>query len=137
MTHMAKCCQPIPGDEIIGFVTQGRGISVHRKDCLKFKRMIELFPERVVDAAWGENVENKGYTVTVKVTGDDYPGFLRDVTTVVSNEKMNALAVRSTVDSRKDLCIVELDLLVISIPVLKRTIAKLKELPKVHSAKRL
>lgn len=137
MTHMAKCCQPIPGDEIIGFVTQGRGISVHRKDCLKFKRMIELFPERVVDADWGENVENKGYTVTVKVTGDDYPGFLRDVTTVVSNEKMNALAVRSTVDSRKDLCIVELDLLVISIPVLKRTIAKLKELPKVHSAKRL
>ena len=82
-------------------------------------------------------MENKGYTVTVKVTGDDYPGFLRDVTTVVSNEKMNALAVRSTVDSRKDLCIVELDLLVISIPVLKRTIAKLKELPKVHSAKRL
>lgn len=137
MTHMAKCCKPIPGDEIVGFVTQGRGISVHRRDCVKFKRMTELFPERVVDASWGEHVQSNGYTVTVRVTGEEYPGFLRDVTTVVANEKMNVLALRQSRDSRKDLSIVEMDLLVVSIPVMQRTIVKLNELPRITSAKRL
>ena len=139
MTHMAKCCQPIPGDEIIGFVTQGRGISVHRKDCEKLKRMMSLFPERVVDATWGDNVLNseRGYTVTVRVVGPDYPGFLRDVTTVIANEKMNVLGVRSHVDRTKDLSIIDIDLLVVSIPVLNRTLAKLNDMPKVSEVKRM
>lgn len=139
MTHMAKCCQPIPGDEIIGFVTQGRGISVHRKDCEKFKRMTMLFPERVVDATWGDNVvdSGRGYTVTIRVVGSDYSGFLRDVTTVIANEKMNVIGVRSHVDKTKDLSLIDIDLLVVSIPVLTRTLAKLNDLPTVTEAKRL
>ncbi|MGN0915817.1 MAG: GTP diphosphokinase [Succinivibrio sp.] len=139
LTHMAKCCQPLPGDEIIGFVTQGRGISVHRKDCEKLKHMMELFPERVVDATWGNNIAStgSGYTVTLRVVGSDYSGFLRDVTTVIANEKMNVMGVRSHVDSSKDLSIIDIDLLVVSIPVFNRVIAKLNELPHVSSAKRL
>lgn len=138
MTHMAKCCQPIPGDEIVGFVTQGRGISVHRSDCIKLKKMQELFPERVVDADWGENViSGNGYTVTIRVVGSDYAGFLRDVTTVIANEKMNVLGVRSHVDSAKDLSLIDIDLLVVNIPVLQRTLAKLNDLPRVSSASRV
>ncbi|MGN0893598.1 MAG: RelA/SpoT family protein, partial [Succinivibrio sp.] len=139
MTHMAKCCQPIPGDEIIGFVTQGRGISIHRADCEKLKRMISLFPERAVDATWGDNVvtDGHGYTVAVRVVGSDYSGFLRDVTTVIANEKMNVLGVRSHVDSSKDLSIIDIDLLVLSIPVFNRVLSKLNDLPHVTSAKRL
>ncbi len=138
MTHMAKCCQPIPGDEIVGFVTQGRGISVHRCDCIKLKKMQELFPERVVDADWGENViSGNGYTVTIRVVGSDYAGFLRDVTTVIANEKMNVLGVRSHVDSAKDLSLIDIDLLVVNIPVLQRTLAKLNDLPRVSSATRV
>lgn len=139
MTHMAKCCQPIPGDEIIGFVTQGRGISIHRADCEKLKRMISLFPERAVDATWGDTVvtDSHGYTVAVRVVGSDYSGFLRDVTTVIANEKMNVLGVRSHVDSSKDLSIIDIDLLVLSIPVFNRVLSKLNDLPHVTSAKRL
>lgn len=138
MTHMAKCCQPIPGDEIVGFVTQGRGISIHRCDCEKFRRMQELFPERVVDATWGSNVQiGSGYTVTVRIVSEDYSGFLRDITTVIANEKMNVLGIKSHVDSAKNVCLVDVDLLVVSIPVLNRTLAKLNDLSRVISAQRL
>ncbi len=138
MTHMAKCCQPIPGDEIVGFVTQGRGISIHRCDCEKFRRMQELFPERVVDATWGNNVLlGNGYTVTVRIVSEDYSGFLRDITTVIANEKMNVLGIKSHVDSSKNVCLVDVDLLVVSIPVLNRTLAKLNDLSKVISAQRI
>lgn len=138
MTHMAKCCQPIPGDEIVGFVTQGRGISIHRCDCEKFRRMQELFPERVVDATWGNNVQlGNGYTVTVRIVSEDYSGFLRDITTVIANEKMNVLGIKSHVDSSKNVCLVDVDLLVVSIPVLNRTLAKLNDLSKVISAQRI
>lgn len=138
MTHMAKCCQPIPGDEIVGFVTQGRGISIHRCDCEKFRRMQELFPERVVDATWGSNVNiDSGYTVTVRIVSEDYSGFLRDITTVIANEKMNVLGIKSHVDSAKNVCLVDVDLLVVSIPVLNRTLAKLNDLTRVISAQRV
>lgn len=138
MTHMAKCCQPIPGDEIVGFVTQGRGISIHRCDCEKFRRMQELFPERVVDATWGSNVNiDSGYTVTVRIVSEDYSGFLRDITTVIANEKMNVLGIKSHVDSAKNVCLVDVDLLVVSIPVLNRTLAKLNDLSRVISAQRV
>ena len=138
MTHMAKCCQPIPGDEIVGFVTQGRGISIHRCDCEKFRRMQDLFPERVVDATWGNNVQlGNGYTVTVRIVSEDYSGFLRDITTVIANEKMNVLGIKSHVDSSKNVCLVDVDLLVVSIPVLNRTLAKLNDLSKVISAQRI
>ena len=139
MTHIAKCCHPIPGDEIIGFVTQGRGISVHKKDCEKLKKMMALFSERVVEATWGENIlsSGTGYTVTIRVVGADYSSFLKDVTTVIANEKMNVLGVRSHTDPSKDLSLVDIDLLVVNITILNRVIAKLNDLPKVSSVTRL
>lgn len=135
MTHMAKCCQPIPGDDILGFITQGRGISIHKSDCEQLNKLRLQNPERLVTASWGENAEG-GYTVTIRVIGQDYPGLLRDVTTVIANEKMNVLGVRSHVDRSQDISIIDIDLLVLSIPVLTRTLNKLNELGQVISAKR-
>ena len=139
MTHLARCCQPIPGDEIVGFVTQGRGISVHRCDCEKMLRMAELFPERVVNATWGSNLTSSGagYNVTIRVIGEDYAGFLRDVTTVIANEKLNVVGIKSRVDNSKNTCLVDIDLVVTVIPVLNRTIAKLNDLPRISKALRL
>lgn len=101
--------------------------------------MTMLFPERIVDATWGDNVvdSGRGYTVTIRVVGSDYSGFLRDVTTVIANEKMNVIGVRSHVDKTKDLSLIDIDLLVVSIPVLTRTLSKLNDLPTVTEAKRL
>ncbi len=135
MTHIAKCCQPIPGDDIVGFITQGRGISIHKSDCEQLNKLKLQNPERLVTASWGENAEG-GYTVTIRVIGQDYPGLLRDVTTVIANEKMNVLGVRSHVDRNQDISIIDIDLLVLSISVLTRTLNKLNELGQVISAKR-
>ena len=136
MTHIAKCCQPIPGDAIAGFVTQGRGISIHRCDCQTFKELQKRNPERMVSAQWGNTAEG-GYTVTVRVVAQDYSGLLRDVTTIIANEKINVLGVRSHVDQSKDLSIIDIDMMIVNIASMNRTITKLSEIPRVQSAKRI
>lgn len=66
MHHIARCCQPIPGDEIVGFITRGRGISVHRADCEQLTELRSHAPERIVDAVWGESY-SAGYSLVVRV----------------------------------------------------------------------
>lgn len=66
MHHIARCCQPIPGDEIVGFITQGRGISVHRADCEQLAELRSHAPERIVEAVWGESY-SAGYSLVVRV----------------------------------------------------------------------
>ena len=137
MTHIAKCCQPIPGDEIAGFVTQGRGISIHRADCSTFAELKKKNLERVVTAEWGSNTSAGGYTITVRVVAQDYSGLLRDVTTIIANEKINVLGVRSHIDRSKDLSIIDIDMMIVNVDSMNRMIAKLNDLDRVQSAKRM
>lgn len=136
LTHIAKCCQPIPGDDIAGFITQGRGISIHRVDCEQLKELTSKNPERLVKAEWGTKTDG-GYTITIRVIAQDYSGLLRDVTTVIANEKINVLGVRSHVDRAQDLSIIDIDLMIVSIAAMNRMLFKLNELDRVKSAKRI
>ena len=89
MHHIARCCQPIPGDEIVGFITQGRGISVHRADCDQLAELQSHAPERIVDAVWGELF---GGIFAGGARGRQRPQrLLRDITTILANEKVNVL----------------------------------------------
>lgn len=137
MTHIAKCCQPIPGDEIIGFITQGRGISIHKANCAQLRGLMKKNPERVVSSQWGEEASANGFTVTIKVVASDYSGLLRDVTTVIANEKINVTGVRSHTDRTKDLSIIDIDLMLVNLPALTRVLAKLNEIKQVRSASRV
>ena len=136
MTHIAKCCQPIPGDDIAGFITQGRGISIHKADCEQLKDLSLKYPERLVSAEWGAKTDG-GYTSTIRVIAQDYSGLLRDVTTVIANEKINVLGVRSHVDRSQDLSIIDIDLMIVNIAAMNRMLFKLSELDRVKSAKRI
>ena len=136
MTHIAKCCQPIPGDDIAGFITQGRGISIHKADCEQLKDLSLKYPERLVSAEWGAKTDG-GYTITIRVIAQDYSGLLRDVTTVIANEKINVLGVRSHVDRSQDLSIIDIDLMIVNIAAMNRMLFKLSELDRVKSAKRI
>lgn len=136
MTHLAKCCQPIPGDQIAGFITQGRGISVHRCDCEQFKELQAKAPDRIVPASWGDT-GNAMFSVTVRVIGQDYPGFLRDVTTVISNEKINISGARTHVDHQKDVSIIDLDLVVRDTNAFEITLKKLGDIRTVESVTRI
>jgi len=100
MTQLARCCRPVPPDEVVGFVTRGRGVSVHRKGCPTFARMAAQAPERVLETDWGERRPQRadrprGYAVDVVVRAADRPGLLRDVTEVFARDRLNVTAVQT------------------------------------------
>jgi GTP pyrophosphokinase len=94
MTQLAKCCRPLPPDDIDGFVTRGHGISIHRRHCRSFKAMIAKSPERALPCAWGQTLteESKNYPVDIQVHAYDRQGLLRDITDTLAREKINVTA---------------------------------------------
>ena len=136
MHHIARCCQPIPGDDIIGFITQGRGISVHRADCDQLAELMAHAPERIVDAVWGETYSS-GYSLVVRVTANDRSGLLRDITTILANEKVNVLGVSSQSDTKKQLATIDMDIEIYNQQVLSRVLARLNQVPDIIDARRL
>ncbi|WP_187488673.1 GTP diphosphokinase [Duffyella gerundensis] len=136
MHHIARCCQPIPGDDIVGFITQGRGISIHRADCDQLADLISHAPERIVDAVWGESYSS-GYSLVVRVTANDRSGLLRDITTILANEKVNVLGVASRSDIRKQLATIDMDIEIYNQQVLGRVLARLNQVPDIIDARRL
>jgi GTP pyrophosphokinase len=94
-TQLARCCKPVPPDPIRGFVTRGKGVSVHREDCASFKRLAERHPERVMETAWGRRDAESVYTVDMQVSAVDRRGLLRDIGDALAREKINVTAVRT------------------------------------------
>ena len=94
LTQMGKCCKPIPPDAIIGFVTRGKGISIHRVECVNFRNMAARNPERVIGADWGEQA-GAVYPIDLVVDATDRQGLLRDISDILSREKINVTAVRT------------------------------------------
>lgn len=125
-----------PGDSIIGFITQGRGISIHREDCEQFKELSRRNPERVIDAVWGENYSG-GYPLTVRITANDRSGLLRDITTIIANEKINVLGMRSRSNVKQQTADIDIDMEIYNIETLNRMLAKINQMNDVVSAKRL
>jgi GTP pyrophosphokinase len=98
MTQLAKCCKPAPPDTIVGFVTRGKGVSIHRADCSNFTTLRERNPERVIDCDWGARGDTL-YPVDVEVIAQDRQGLLRDISEVFSRERINVIGVNT--ESRK------------------------------------
>ena len=97
MTQLAKCCKPAPPDDIRGFVTRGKGVSVHRADCSNLREMIAKNGERLIDVAWGitQSSESAVYPVDVAIEAADRQGLLRDISEVFTKEKMNVIGVQT------------------------------------------
>ncbi|NMP17665.1 GTP diphosphokinase [Thalassotalea sp. Y01] len=136
LTHMAKCCQPVPGDDILGFITQGRGISVHRNDCEQLKHALEQSPERQVEVQWGKTSE-QSYQVAIKIITGERQGLLRDVTTIIANEKVNVLDMSSRNDTKLSCNEMMFKLQVANSDVLSRLLNKLDQLDDIISVKRM
>ncbi|OYT94046.1 MAG: GTP pyrophosphokinase [Burkholderiales bacterium PBB3] len=97
MTQLAKCCKPAPPDAICGFVTRGKGVSVHRADCSNLRNMVTRSGDRVIDVDWGGATASTGnvYPVDVAVEANDRQGLLRDISEVFTKEKMNVIGVQT------------------------------------------
>jgi GTP pyrophosphokinase len=123
LTRMAPCCKPVPGDEIIGYITRGKGITVHRRDCHNVRSEDE--PERLVHVDWGRTGV-QSYPVTIRVEAYDREGLLRDVATVVTEEKLNITG--ATVDvSRNGIATIMSTVEVGSLQQLSRLLARIEK----------
>ncbi|EGQ7756743.1 GTP diphosphokinase [Vibrio vulnificus] len=136
MSHLARCCQPIPGDEICGYITQGRGISVHRADCEQLGELRHHAPERIIDTVWGSDVVGS-YMLTVRVEAMERSGLLKDITTMLANEKIKVISMKSRLDYRTHLNVMEFELEVTNIEVLTRIMKRVEQIKDVMSVKRL
>ena len=95
LTVLAKCCKPAPPDGIVGFVTKGKGVSIHRATCKNFAEMRAKSPERVIQTAWGGAVSDTVYPVDLFILASDRQGLLRDISEVFSREKINVIGVNT------------------------------------------
>ncbi|MFT5634577.1 MAG: GTP pyrophosphokinase [Cognaticolwellia sp.] len=136
LTHMAKCCHPVPGDEISGFITQGRGISVHRVDCEQLANALNQQPEREVEVQWGID-SKKSYQVSINIIGGDRQGLLRDISTIISNERVSIIGLESNSDNAKQSMSMTIKVEVANNEALMRLLAKLNQLDDVTEVKRL
>ena len=123
MTQLAKCCKPVPPDAVRGFVTRGKGISVHREECASFRRLAERSPERLIEAQWGAR-SGGAYPVDILVTASDRQGLLRDIGEALARERINVTAVRT--QSRSDLAHMRFSFEVADVAHLRRAFVAVK-----------
>ncbi|HEX2979375.1 MAG TPA: bifunctional (p)ppGpp synthetase/guanosine-3',5'-bis(diphosphate) 3'-pyrophosphohydrolase [Anaerolineaceae bacterium] len=131
LTTIARCCKPVPGDEIIGYITRGRGATIHRQDCPNILRLREN--ERIVKVSWGE--PKKTYPVAVEIKAYDRQGLMGDISTVLSNENINLIDIGLKVNH--NLAAIKLVLEVGDIAQLSRVLTRIENLPNVMEAHRL
>lgn len=131
LTIMAKCCNPAPGDAIIGYITRGRGATIHRQDCPNVLRIRDR--ERLVKVSWGE--PKNTYPVPVQLKAYDRDGLMRDVSTIIAEEGINMAKVNVDVN-KKNLAVFELILEVKDLAQLSKVLDRLENLPNVLEAQR-
>jgi GTP pyrophosphokinase len=136
LTTLARCCQPLPGDAVRGYITKGRGVSVHRADCGSLARLERRDPNRVIDVAWG-SAGAHAYEVDIQIRGYDRKGLQKDVTNVVSNANVHIVASSSRVFASSGEVEVRFTLRVHDFEQLSTLLGKLGALPNVVDARRI
>lgn len=131
LTSLGKCCNPVPGDEIVGYITRGRGATIHREDCPNVLRVKDR--ERLIQVSWGE--AKRAFPVAVRIKAYDRDGLLRDVSTLISEESINMRQVNITVQQSQ--AIFDLILEVGNLNQLSRVLTRVETLPNVMEARRV
>ncbi len=135
VTHVARCCKPVPYDQIVGYITRGRGVTVHRNDCRNLLRLKREEPERLIDVEWSRGSQQT-YVVDIYVRAFDRQGLLRDITEVLSNEQLNVTAVNTLTDPKSNFANMTLTLDINDVEQLSQALTKLEQLPNVMEAVR-
>ncbi|WP_308366929.1 MULTISPECIES: GTP diphosphokinase [unclassified Microbulbifer] len=135
MTHIARCCNPLPGDDIMGYITQGRGVSIHRKDCANMLRMQSDESERVLQVEWAEKPKEL-YSVEIMIEAYDRHGLLRDITTMLDSQRINITAMQTRSNKHKHTVDMVLTAEIRNFEELSRVLHRINQLPNVASARR-
>ncbi|GLS27261.1 GTP diphosphokinase [Marinibactrum halimedae] len=135
LTHIAGCCNPVPGDAIVGYITLGRGVSVHRQDCTNILQLGEDEPERIIKVDWG-SAPQQMYSVDVIIEAFDRYGLLKDITTLLDTHRINVSAMQTLSDKGKNTVDMVFTVEIRSFEELSRVLAIMNQLPNVASARR-
>ncbi len=135
LTQRAGCCKPMPGDAITGYITQGRGVSIHRSDCAELAALAAADRSRLVEVEWG--TDSEVYPVDIRVLGLDRKGLLRDVTGLLADERVNVLRADTRTDPKDQSVRMDLRIEVRDSIQLSRVLDKLWQVPSVLEARRV
>ena len=133
LVKLSKCCNPLPGDEIIGYITKGRGVSVHRKDCVNVKDLLTE-ENRIIDVKWYEETKEH-YNVSIEVLANDRKGLLVDILNTIKETKANLMGV-STKTTKERIAIMDIDIEVENIEELNKVIRNIKKVDSVYEVRR-
>lgn len=135
LTSIASCCKPVPGDPIIGYITMGRGVSIHREDCTNAFQLREKEGERIIEVSWNEDSEST-YPVDIFIEAFDRSGLLRDVMMVLSNENINVLSANTQSDKKSNVAHLSLTIEVGRLELLGRIMDKINQVQNVTDVHR-
>ena len=135
MVRFARCCNPVPGDEIQGYITKGRGVSIHRSDCSNLKSLINFDAGKVVEVSWGLS-KGAAYVAEIQVRAEDRLGILSDIMTIITESKLflNALNAKS---SKGNIAMINIKVKIDSIEQLRELMRKIRRLKGVMDVYRM
>ena len=133
LTRVAGCCHPLPGDPVVGYVTRGRGITIHRQDCPNILYLVDK--ERLIEVEWGEELKQV-FPVMIEVLAYDRTGLMRDITEIMAGERINITSANVTTHPRDHTAVITATLEISSIMQLSRVLARIERLPNVFEARR-
>ncbi len=136
MTQIARCCKPVPGDEIIGFITLNSGISIHKRGCSNILSLPEEKRQRLIEVEWGHQ-NGSVYPVEVSMTAYQRTGLMQDISTILANSKINLLNINSNTNKDEQMVYTRLTMEIESVDELVSIIDKLSQLPNVQDVKRI
>ena len=136
LTQIAKCCKPVLGDPIIGYITLGKGISIHRKDCSNILHIAENLRKKLIAVSWGYQ-ERQNHSVNVRVEAYDRQGLLHDLTALITHEKTNISFLNSTTEKSTHRTLIDLTLEIDKVEALSQLLDQIKMLPNVIEARRM
>lgn len=135
MSQLANCCKPVPGEPIMGYITQGRGVSVHKEGCDQLLHLLSQHPERQIEVNWSESLK-VGFETGVDIYCHDRTGLLRDITTVLANENVPLLGVNSLSDKNRQTALITISIEVLDLDTLSKVLSRLRQLKGVTDARR-
>ncbi|WP_417765419.1 GTP diphosphokinase [Spongiibacter tropicus] len=136
LTHFARCCKPLPGEAIAGYITVGRGVSVHRQDCSKLLQLQSVEPHRIIAVDW-EQEQIDTYPVDIELRAFDRQGLLRDITLQLATEKVNVVSLNTVTDTAQHMATMRIRLEISDVAALSGLLNRLNGLPNVVSVERV
>ncbi len=135
LTNLSRCCKPAPGDPIVGFITRGRGVAIHRSDCPNVLNLQSDLRQRLIEVEWAEQ-EQSTYPVDIEIEAIDRQGLLRDVGSLLANEKINVISATTTTERNTHTAKMQLTLEIANTDQLSRILSRIIQLPNVVEARR-